>query len=323
MRRIALVETFFQDKHIEQINEAAEKNGFKADLYTDGMIPEEKLNDYEIVYGLPRRGQLKKMENLKWFHCSFAGVNLYSDKNLYLNTDCILSNSTGAYGLTISEHIIMVTLMLFRNMADYQKMVDERKWTIRGGDMMRSIYGSSITVLGTGDIGTSFAQRAKAFSPSIIRGVKRTMGEADAAFDEVYTFEEIDKILPVTDLLVMALPSTPLTRKIISGERIAMLPENAVIVNVGRGDAIDQDALMEALNKGKIAGAALDVVEHEPLDPSSPLWDTKNLLITPHCAGNVTLQYTMDQNVEIFCNELENYTNGKPNTHKVEFEKGY
>ena len=121
---------------------------------------------------------------------------------------------------------------------------------------MRSICGSSITVLGTGDIGTNFARRAKALGAKVVRGVRRTKKAGDPAYDEMYTLEELDSVLPETEILVMALPGHHVTRRTSSpAERIALLPQDAYVVNVGRGSAIDQEALMEALNGGHLAGS--------------------------------------------------------------------
>ena len=177
---------------------------------------------------------------------------------------------------------------------------------------MRSICGSTITVLGTGDIGTNFARRAKALGAKTVRGVRRSKKPCDPAFDEVHTLDGLDAVLPQTEILVMALPSTPETAGILSRERIALLPPDAIVVNVGRGTAVDQDALMEALNAGRIAGAALDVMMPEPLPADHPLWETKNLLLTTHISGNMSLGLTCDLDVELFCEDLENYAAGRP-----------
>ena len=155
-------------------------------------------------------------------------------------------------------------------MPEFQGFVREHKW-VRTLPM-RSIYGSEITVLGTGDIGTSFARRAKAMGAKRIVGVRRSDKPGDLCYDEMYTFSQLDRVLPQTEILVMALPSTPETAGILSRERIALLPPDAIVVNVGRGTAVDQDALMEALNAGRIAGAALDVMVPEPLPADHPLW---------------------------------------------------
>lgn len=122
-----------------------------------------------------------------------------------------------------------------------------------------------------------------------IVGVRRSDKPGDLCYDEMYTFSQLDRVLPQTEILVMALPSTPETVGILSRERIALLPPDAIVVNVGRGTAVDQDALMEALNAGRIAGAALDVMVPEPLPADHPLWETKNLLLTTHISGNMSL----------------------------------
>ena len=139
----------------------------------------------------------------------------------------------------------------------------------------------------------------------------------------MYTHTELDSLLPDTDILVMALPSTAGTVGILSRDRIALLPETAYVVNVGRGTAIDQSALVEALNAGKLAGAALDVFEKEPIPDGDPVWDAKNLLITPHISGQMSLGYTRDKNVALFCEDLENYAAGRPLKRYVDRKIGY
>ncbi|MBR6739337.1 MAG: D-2-hydroxyacid dehydrogenase, partial [Oscillospiraceae bacterium] len=143
------------------------------------------------------------------------------------------------------------------------------------------------------------------------------------AFDEIRTIDELNDILPETDLLVMALPSTPATVGILSRERIALLPKGALVINVGRGTAVDQDALIEALNSEAIGGAALDVVVPEPLPADHPLRAAKNILLTPHVAGNLTLGYTCQRNVELFLEDLYNYAAGLPLKRFVDRKKGY
>ena len=121
----------------------------------------------------------------------------------------------------------------------------------------------------------------------------------------------------------MALPSTPDTVGILSRQRIALLPETAYVVNVGRGTAIDQPALVEALNAGRLAGAALDVFAREPIPDGDPVWEARNLLITPHISGQMSLGYTRDKNVALFCEDLENYAAGRPLARYVDRRIGY
>lgn len=321
MRKIAVMEDFLTKAHMEKLRAAAERLGFAVDFYPKNVLPDEKAGAYEVIYGNCDPGLLKKATGLKWICCSFAGVDPFLSDDVYPNPDVLLSNSSGAYGTTIAEHIMMVTLMLLRRMPEFQGFVREHKW-VRTLPM-RSIYGSEITVLGTGDIGTSFARRAKAMGAKRIVGVRRSDKPGDLCYDEMYTFSQLDRVLPQTEILVMALPSTPETAGILSRERIALLPPDAIVVNVGRGTAVDQDALTEALNAGRIAGAALDVMVPEPLPADHPLWETKNLLLTTHISGNMSLGLTCDLDVELFCEDLENYAAGRPLERLVDRKRGY
>ena len=232
-----------------------------------------------------------------------------------------VSNSAGAFGITIAEHIMMVTLMLLRQMPAFQQVVADRRW-VRSMPM-RSICGSTITVLGTGDIGTNFARRAKALGAKAVYGVRRGKKAGDGAFDAMYAMDELNAILPQTDILVMALPATAETVGVLSRERIALLPRHAIVVNVGRGSAVDQDALIDALNSEAIAGAALDVAVPEPLPQDHFLWDAPNLLLTPHVSGNMSLAKTCQLVIDIFLRNLEHWTKGEPLEHVVDIGQGY
>ena len=321
MRKIAVLSSFMEEHHIEKIRTLAESCGFTADFYADDVLPREKCADYEVLYGMPGASLLKHMTNLKWFCTPSAGVEPYTPDEIYPSPDVMLTNSAGAYGITISEHILMVTLMLLRQMPAFQQVVAERRW-VRSMPM-RSICGSTVTVLGTGDIGTNFARRAKALGAKAIYGVRRSKKAGDPCFDAMYAMDELNAILPETDILVMALPATAETVGVLSQERIALLPRHAIVVNVGRGSAIDQDALIDALNNDRLAGAALDVMVPEPLPVDHPLWDAKNILITPHVSGNMSLGITRDLDVDLFCRDLENYVNGRRLQQLVDRKLGY
>mgnify|MGYP000932020146 CR=1 FL=1 len=197
MKRIAAVESFFSPEHRAAIEKAAAECGFSVDYFTQGHLPADQAADYEIIYGMPKPGELKDFVNLKWFCGSFAGVDAYLDDSLYPSPEVMLSNSSGAYGITISEHILMVTLMMLRQMPKFEEIVKNREW--EKGLSMRSICGSSITVLGTGDIGTNFARRAKALGAKTVRGVRRSKKPCDPAFDQVHTLDGLDDLDDLAD----------------------------------------------------------------------------------------------------------------------------
>ena len=321
MKKLAVAGRTFQPRSLQKIRETAASCGFTVDYFTENLLPPEVAAQYEVLYGLPSPKLLPLMTGMKWFHSCAAGVDAYVKEELYADSGTILTNSAGAYGPTISEHLIMVILMLLRQYPFFAEVVRKRNWVQEVP--MRSISGSRITVLGTGDIGTCFAQKVKAMGAAHICGVRRSAKPAAACYDETVTYKELDRVLPETEILVMALPGTPETTHILNRERIALLPRNAIVVNVGRGSAIEQEALMDALNAERIAGAALDVMVPEPLPEDHPLWTTKNLLLTPHCSGNFSLGLTEDINVDRFCENLVLYSKGETLKHLVDRKLGY
>ena len=318
--KIVVLTRALEQKHKDKIlNIASQINAEVCFASSESDLPEEFSNP-DIVYGFGME-IAKNNKDLKWLCVPSAGVDYLMKPGVFANKDCILTNSSGAYGVTIAEHIIAVTLMMMRNLPMHHTDQLEHKWGY--AIPQRSIIDSRITVLGTGDIGCEFARRARAFAPQSLIGVSRSGKCREDLFDQMYEIGRLDELLPQTDLLVMSLPDTPMTRGILSRERIDMLPRGAFVVNVGRGSAVDEDALADALEEGKLAGAALDVFGTEPLPDGSRLWNTKNLLITPHVAGDLMLSHTVDKNVDMFCEDLVLFASGKPMKHVIDMIKGY
>lgn len=321
-RNICIYQEFLTDAHKAQIQKTAEELGFAPHFFTLDQFEEAKacVQDCEILYAHSPDLLRAAPATLKWYCCSFAGVDPYcKDPAIFANPDCILTNSN-VYGVTIAEHVVMVTLMLLRRMPEYEEVVRNRSWSNQLP--IRSIRDNEFTILGTGNIGVNVADRMRGMGAAKIIGLSRS-GRPHPAFDEVHLIADLDKVLPDTKILVMALPGTAETIHILNRERIALLPKDAYIINVGRGTAIEQEPLIEALNEGRIAGAALDVMDPEPLPHDHPLWSAKNLILTPHVSGNMTLGYTCDTNVAMFCEDLKNYAAGKPLNGFVDRTKGY
>ncbi|MBQ4497776.1 MAG: D-2-hydroxyacid dehydrogenase, partial [Spirochaetaceae bacterium] len=298
---------------------AAETNNSVAFYNSEEEIPQSNF-DADIIYGFAP-SIVKTNKKLKWLCVPWAGVDSIMSPGYFANDDCLLTNSAGAYGVSIAEHMIAVSLVMMRRLDEFFDETRNGKWLMPRPQ--KSLKDCRITVLGTGDIGTTFAKRAKAFEPARITGVCRSGKSSQAVYDEVLPVSKLEQILPETDLLAMSLPATPETKNIMSKEKLSLLPKGAYIVNVGRGSAIDEDALAELLESGCLAGAALDVFQKEPLPQESKLWKTKNLLITPHVAGNMTLAYTKDKNVEMFVEDLHNFSAGKPLRYLVDRKLGY
>ena len=321
-REICVYLEFLTEAHRSQIRQAAADAGFTVHFFTLDQLEEAKacLQHCEILYAHSMDLLRAAPATLQWYCCSFAGVDIYcKDPSAFANPACLLTNSN-SYGVTIAEHVVMVTLMLLRRMPEYEKVVQARGWSNQLP--IRSIRDNEFTILGTGNIGVNVAQRVRGMGAAKITGLSRG-GRPQPAFDQVLPISRLDEVLPRTKILVMALPATPETVNILSRERIALLPADAYVINVGRGTAIDQAALAEALNTGHLAGAALDVMDPEPLPKDHFLWDARNLILTPHVSGNMTLGYTCDVNVDMFCADLANYAAGRPLKNLVDRKLGY
>ena len=318
--KILVINNMLEEKHIDLIKSTAESLGHEVYFYANESETPQTNFDADIIYGFAP-SIVKANKKLKWLCVPWAGVDGLMAPGYFANEECLLTNAAGAYGVSISEHMIAVSIVLLRRLHEFMDETRNGQWLPPRSQ--RSLKDCRITVLGTGDIGTTFAKRARAFEPASIIGVCRSGKSREDVYDKVLPVSELDAILPETDLLEMCLPATPETRGILSRERIERLPQDAYIVNVGRGSAIDEEALADNLENGHLAGAALDVFQTEPLPKQSRLWKIKNLVITPHVAGNMTLQYTKDKNVQMFLEDLKNFTNGAPLKYLVNRQLGY
>ena len=318
--KILVINNQLEQKHLAYIKTTADSLGATVHFYTsDADIPQSDY-DADIIYGFAP-SIVKTSKTLKWLCVPWAGVDSLMAPDYFANEDCLLTNSAGAYGVSIAEHMIATSLVMMRRLDEFMEETRNGQWL--KPRPQKSLKDCRITVLGTGDIGTTFAKRAAAFEPACIVGVCRSGKSSEAVYNKVLPVSELDSILPQTDLLAMSLPSTPETKGILSRERMSLLPEGAYIVNVGRGSAIDEDALADNLESGHIAAAALDVFQTEPLPSTSRFWKTKNLLITPHVAGNMTLAHTRNKNVQMFIEDLHNFAAGKPLHYLVDRKLGY
>ena len=318
--KILVVSSSLKPEHIRKIRETAMSVEAEVVFAEDDIAAEKEYFDAEVIYGFATKIAAKS-RNLKWLCVPSAGVDFLMKPGAFANEDCLLTKSSGAYGVSVAEHIIAVSLMMMRQLTAAHEEALRGVWGLPRP--VKSLKDCRITVLGTGDIGRTFARRAAAFEPAALIGVNRGGVCKENCFDRVEAVSELDRILPQTDLLIMCLPDTPETRGILARKRMELLSEGAYVVNVGRGSAIDENALCELLEAGRLAGAALDVFQTEPLPGDSPLWKTKNLLITPHISGKRTLKHTLDKNVDMFCEDLFNYAESRPLKYLVDRKKGY
>lgn len=323
-RNICVYLDFLTSTHVETMTTCAKENGYTIAFFNPDQL--EQAITYAqtcqvIIANKPALLQAAPA-TLEWYACPNAGVeNFCNNPDWFKNPNTILTNCAGAYGVTIGEHMVMVTIMMMRNELVYTTAATERRWGLT--QPMRSIRGSRVTVVGTGDIGCSYAAHVKAMGASHVTGLSRSGKARSDVFDTMLTIDKLESVLPQSDVIAFSLPNTPETAGLMTRERLAMLPTSAYLVNVGRGNVLDQEALMDALNHDQLAGAAIDVMIPEPLPSDHPLWDTKNLLITPHVAGDMALGYTADKSVSIFCENMARFAKGEPLNHVVDRTKGY
>lgn len=319
MTKAYCISKYFSKDNIQTIREVCAEIGYGVDFFETSEEAEGKVSDAEVVYVTNPRA-LHEMKDLKWCHTASAGVDNFIKTGLFDSGEITLTNSSGAYGRAIAEHIIMVSLLLLRRMPEYFEVTGRRGWAC--GLSIRSITDSNIAIVGTGNLGSTAAEKFRGMGAAKITGFSRS-GRPSAAFDEVYRMEEFCDHVGDADIVVMCVPDTSETRGLLSAERIAALPETAYVINVGRGTTIDQDALLAALNDCRIAGAALDVVVPEPLPEDHPLWTARNCIITPHISGDMGLAYSVDVTTDIFCENLRRYAGGLELINIVNVNSGY
>ncbi len=285
----------------------------------DDETTPELIRRSDIILGWPKAALLKEAKNLKWLHLPSAGVENYTNKEIYYNKDILLTNSSGVFGLPIAEHVFAMILSYNRNLQNYAYSKREKKWLGYSFDV-KDFYGSTMGIIGLGDIGTEVAKRAKAWGANVL-AVKRTITEVPEYVDKLYRIEEIDEVLEQSDYIVLALPDTQKTKGIISEERLRKMKPGAFLINIGRGALIDQDALIKALKENWIGGAGLDVTTPEPLPEESPLWELPNLILTPHTSGSSPSN--INRRFELFNRNLKLFLQNKPLENIIDFKEGY
>jgi phosphoglycerate dehydrogenase-like enzyme len=283
-----------------------------------GNIRDEEAGDITIIFGGPGADFLKKCPRLRWVQLQSAGTDGYC--NGELGPGVLLSCATGVYGHGVSEHMVAATLQVLKKLHLYRDEQNRGRWQPRGP--VRSILGSTALVLGLGDIGVEYAWRMKALGAHVI-GVRRTARPKPAGVDEVYQEDRLDELLPRADILALALPGVEETRGIIGRARLARMKEGAVIVNGGRGSAIDTEALADALESGHIFAAALDVTSPEPLPEGHRLWKLEGAVISPHVAGGRNMTETGQYMMELNLKNAARFVRGEKLISLVDLNTGY
>lgn len=282
-------------------------------------VTQEDVDWAQVILGNVPAAMLHGSPALEWLQTNSAGVEAYIQPGV-LAGDTLLTNATGAYGLAIAEHMLGMLLELFKKLELYRDAQKSGAWQSQGA--VKAVYGSTVLVLGMGDIGGEFAARCKALGAKVI-GVRRSPRPCPEYADEVHLLEDLDSLLPQADVVAVTLPGTDATRGLMSRERLAKMKEGAVLLNVGRGFIVDTEALCDALERGHLSGAGVDVTDPEPLPPTHRLWNIPTAVVTPHISGFYHLRETHERIVGIFLENLRHFQAGEPLRNLVDLATGY
>ncbi|MED1865941.1 D-2-hydroxyacid dehydrogenase [Fictibacillus nanhaiensis] len=279
------------------------------------------LNQAEILlsYGEDLTDELvAESKELQWIMVISAGLDRMPFKALE-KQDILITNARGIHKTPMAEYTISMMLQVSRKASLLLKNQKQHTWNRKVP--ITEISGKTLGILGTGAIGCEIARLAKAFNMKTI-GFNRS-GHSAENCDVIVDREGISTLYGESDFIVNVLPSTPHTYRFVGKNAFSLMKQNAVFINIGRGKTVDEEELITALQAEKIGHAVLDVFEKEPLKEESPLWDMKNVTVTPHLSG-ISPQY-QERAIEIFCDNLTLYRNDKRKEmiNIIPYDRGY
>ncbi len=262
---------------------------------------------------------LKPGGRLRWVQTTTAGVDQAVPAELFAADHVTITCIKGPPGPLMAEHAVLLMLALSRNLPVYLRNQQQHVWRREGQDWL-PLHGQTVAILGVGSAGGNLARVCKTGFGMTVLGMSRTrrgLAHVDRCFDR----SELLQVLPEADFVVLCLPHTAETRRIIDGAALAAMKSSALLINVSRGALIDEDALIAVLRAGGIAGAGLDVTAADPVPGESPLWDLPNTIITPHIATeSVKLS---DAVVDFWCENVRRFAQDQPLLGVVDRRKGY
>ncbi|MBD3896203.1 D-2-hydroxyacid dehydrogenase [Halomonas sp. ML-15] len=287
-------------------------------LFADSVatVPWHADIDIVITPTLPWLPEaLRRLASYRWLHFLSAGVEKIWSMD-FDKSSILMTKSSGVHGAPMSEYVIGAMLYFTKQFGRFHDQARQAKWQ---RSWLGELTGSQLTVLGLGHIGQCLARRAKAFDMQVV-GTQRTPRSL-ADVDRVVALEDIGPELGRTDFLVVCLPLTEATCGLVNDALLNQLRPGAVLVDISRGGVVKSDALLRALDAGRLKGAALDVFEQQPLPAESPLWQRSDLLITPHVSG--TTPFYLERALNVLIDNLRAYQQGKPLVTAVSVEAGY
>ncbi len=304
------------EKVFEKFPEIKKKIEIYIDWDEDNFNSSMSNSDILLAWNFPTSNLKKISPNLKWIHCISSGINHLIPLD-WIHEGLVLTNNSGVHSKKAGEYGLMSVLMLQNHLP---KIITNQKNKKFISLFSNPIAGKTVMVIGTGALGGSMIKLLAPLGAKII-GVNKKGGDVDGC-SKVVTIEKIDSILPEVDILYLALPETPETKNLINRERLNILKSSCGIINIGRQSAMDYVVLCEKLKANELAGAILDVFDPEPIELDSKLWDTPNLIITPHVSSDDGESY-IRLTLELFVKNLELFINNKTLVNRIDKNLGY
>jgi glyoxylate/hydroxypyruvate reductase A len=260
--------------------------------------------------------------NVRWIQATSAGIGQFIKRHEYDTRmpEAVFTTASGVHSVPLAEFCMMALLMFNKGAVRMQQDQQRKHWERYAGTDLRN---RTMGIIGMGKIGAEIARLGHAFGMNVI-GTKRDTTGVDAAainLDTLHPLSDLGTLLAQSEYLVMIAPHTPETENMLGAVELALLPEGAFVINIGRGATIDEPALIAALQSGHLSGAALDVFAEEPLPPESPLWDMSNVLVSPHSAS--TSDRENERITDLFVDNLRRYLDDKPLRNVLNVEALY
>lgn len=285
------------------------------------------IKDTEILFAHDlSREMFLAARKLKWIQTKYVGV----DELLYpevVESDVIITNASGVNSVAVAEHVIGLMLCLSRKLHYFIRNQPEKRWKTSDMNLplqLEELSGKTLGIIGVGKIGGEIAKKAKCLGMKVLATRRNSYAPASEHIDRLVPIEKLKELLAWSDFVVIQLPLTRDTEGIIGEDELRSMKSTAYLINASRGKVVREDKLIQALKERWIAGAGLDTFAVEPLPESSPLWDIKNVIITPHVAGSARLtpQYA-DRLVEIFCENLKRFLSNQNLINVIDKHRGY
>ena len=306
------------DENLSLAHSIAPKASFVAATTDEDKIRE--IEDADAFFGFGINPEMiERARKLRWIQLSSVGVESVLCPEL-LNSDIVLTNVRGSTAINISEHVMSLILAFTRTLHTSIKNQINKFWETFRNLPVLEISGETLGIVGLGNIGLQVAKRAHAFDMRIL-AADPTQTEKPDYVESLWKMDRLHDMLGQSDFVAICCPLTPQTKGMMGAPEFRAMKSTAILVTIGRGQIIDQAALVDALQTKEIAGAGLDVTDPEPLPQDSPLWEMDNVIITPHHAGASPKSWGRIFN--LFCENLQRFVAGQPLTNIADQTRGY